>query len=62
MNSYATHGMFPLRESVSAVIIVEKNKPLRAFAFPEAVGLSWGIWQEPDADNDGLYDLPPNAA
>lgn len=60
--SYLTQGHFPLRESITALVIAEKDKPVRLYGMPGAVGLSWGLWEVPQAGNDDRFMPPPSFA
>jgi hypothetical protein len=62
MNAYLVQGHHALRESLSAIVVAEKDKKVRLYGVPEAVGLSWGIWEMPDADNDDEWFDSPTAA
>lgn len=56
--SYLNQGFFPLRTSAAALVIAEKDKPIRMYAIPGPVGLEFGIWEVPDSDNDEMF-IPP---
>lgn len=62
MNSYIAQGTFPLMESVSALVITEKDKPTIVLGIPGAVVLSWGMWDQPEAANDEGEQDEPEAA
>lgn len=60
--SYLMQGKYPLRESITAVVVAEKDKPIRMYGMPGAVGLSWGLWEAPEADNDSQFEDGPQTA
>lgn len=60
--AYFRQGTFPLREAVSAIVVTEKDKPVRVYGHRGPTALSWGLWEVPEADNDEEFDPPPMAA
>jgi hypothetical protein len=60
--SYLMQGQYPLRESITALVVTEKDKPVCVYGVRGPVGLSWGLWEVPEADNDEAFEDGPQTA